>query len=452
MEYMSTVRHIYLALACISLRCFACIGFFFALSVLSSPVHGADSNDEPDVSIVCFKGMEDDSERADVYVSVPYQRLHFVQTSTMYLAEYSVRVVARTIDGERVCDRITKRRCSEARYDITRGSTGKADVTQTVCTLGPGEYVVTITVEDALSHGESTVVRRLRMPSYSSSALSISSILIASALEQRGDRFRITPYVHDNVSALDDGFFVFFETYNAEHVVDSVTVISEIVDNANRVERLVKKSIDVRDARAQHYMHVRVSPRVANGSYVLRTYLLDRKAQRDDDTTLIMSRSERPIVIQQSVHGVVVDDIDKAIRRMRYVAPQSEIDSIRAASTPEERRTFFAEYWRRIDPTPSTLRNEAFEEYYGRIEYAEKNFRSYNEGWLTDMGMVYIVLGPPTSTTRRTSTVDGTVIVEWIYMNGNRRFVFIDYNSFGDFRLSTSTPFSSLEKYTYRQR
>ncbi|MFN9955347.1 MAG: GWxTD domain-containing protein, partial [bacterium] len=103
----------------------------------------------------------------------------------------------------------------------------------------------------------------------------------------------------------------------------------------------------------------------------------------------------------------MIDDLDKAIRRMRYVAAQSSIDSIRAGSTVAERKKRFEQFWKELDPTPSTIRNEAFEEYYARVDYTEKSFRSYNEGWLTEMGRVYLGWGPPTNSVRRVNTIDG---------------------------------------------
>ena len=34
-------------------------------------------------------------------------------------------------------------------------------------------------------------------------------------------------------------------------------------------------------------------------------------------------------------------------------------------------------------------------EYYRRIAYADRHFSRYGEGWETDMGEVYVKLGPP---------------------------------------------------------
>ena len=38
--------------------------------------------------------------------------------------------------------------------------------------------------------------------------------------------------------------------------------------------------------------------------------------------------------------------------------------------------------------------------YYNRVEAANLFFSSYLEGWKTDRGIIYVVLGPPSQVTR----------------------------------------------------
>jgi GWxTD domain-containing protein len=108
----------------------------------------------------------------------------------------------------------------------------------------------------------------------------------------------------------------------------------------------------------------------------------------------------------------------------------------------------FEKYWKSLDPSPSTERNEAYDEYYSRIEYANKNFKSYTEGWLTDMGMVYIVFGPPNYTDQSNSYNGRTVYIKWTYLN-NREYIFADETGLGDYRLRSG--FSVTEKYRYNR-
>jgi GWxTD domain-containing protein len=79
-----------------------------------------------------------------------------------------------------------------------------------------------------------------------------------------------------------------------------------------------------------------------------------------------------------------------------YIVTDRERDAFLALQTDAEREHFIEQFWLRRDPTPGTERNEAKEEHYRRIAYANDHFFAAGvPGWQTDRGRVYIVYGPP---------------------------------------------------------
>ncbi|MDP3683995.1 MAG: GWxTD domain-containing protein, partial [Ignavibacteria bacterium] len=78
--------------------------------------------------------------------------------------------------------------------------------------------------------------------------------------------------------------------------------------------------------------------------------------------------------------------------------------------------------------------------------YANAHFTHYTEGWKSDMGMVYIILGAPNSVDRHPFEYDSKPFEVWEYYQINRQFIFVDNTGFGDYRLTT--PFyNDLERY-----
>jgi hypothetical protein len=75
--------------------------------------------------------------------------------------------------------------------------------------------------------------------------------------------------------------------------------------------------------------------------------------------------------------------------------------------------------------------------YYARVDYANKHFTRYREGWRTDMGLVFILLGPPSTVERFPFQIDEKPEEVWQYYDLNYQFVFRDENGFGDYRLLT---------------
>jgi GWxTD domain-containing protein len=69
---------------------------------------------------------------------------------------------------------------------------------------------------------------------------------------------------------------------------------------------------------------------------------------------------------------------------------------------PASRSEFIALFWKGRDPNPETPENEARLEFERRVAYADSRFsQDETRGSLTDRGMVFVLLGPPTWIGRR---------------------------------------------------
>jgi GWxTD domain-containing protein len=78
-----------------------------------------------------------------------------------------------------------------------------------------------------------------------------------------------------------------------------------------------------------------------------------------------------------------------------YIITKSERNVFEGLTTSEERVQFIESFWRRRDPTPETPENEYQTEHYRRLAYANRFLGSGRPGFRTDMGRMYILLGPP---------------------------------------------------------
>ena len=128
----------------------------------------------------------------------------------------------------------------------------------------------------------------------------------------------------------------------------------------------------------------------------------------------------------------------------------------------EDRGEFLQDFWARRDPDPTTPLNEFRQTYYQRVAFADMSFREGRPGWKTDRGRAYILLGPPTNILTKTmgdtpyeqgkfgtanlletGTLTERPTIIWVYDNymeyfaGPLRLVFVDFNSTGEFKLTT---------------
>jgi len=114
-----------------------------------------------------------------------------------------------------------------------------------------------------------------------------------------------------------------------------------------------------------------------------------------------------------------------------------------------ERGKFIENFWRKRDPNPKTSENEFKLEYYKRIALSNKLFGQAGfEGWRTERGRIFILLGPPhevrrdLNPTRSSMTTFQGPSETWDYWNlqnprlpYNMEFVFVDKLGTGNYSL-----------------
>lgn len=158
------------------------------------------------------------------------------------------------------------------------------------------------------------------------------------------------------------------------------------------------------------------------------------------EVVLHQGSRERHETIALSMHkpgiSASITNLRLAIQQMRYILTDKEWKQFSTAKG-SEKEDLFRSYWINRDPTPGTQQNEVMDEYFARIHFANQNFTSFQPGWKTDMGMIYILFGPPDEIERSTRSPGRIVTQNWLYYSINRNFLFIDENGFGEYRLST---------------
>lgn len=407
-------------------------------------------NSKPSVfhyDAIVFRGKTFDSTRVDIYTLLPYQSLEFRASSGKYYSKYNILINISDSANNKFYSNNIERVIVEEDYNVCQGSTGKFDFNQAIASLPPGTYKVNVSILDQQSKAEMTQSRTLTVINYNEYNFSTSGIMLVSSIEEKNGKFSITPHVSDNIGILKDYFFAFFETYNNTGSDKEAEYVYEILDGEKSVYSSKPLKKIIKNGTSQEYIRIDKAPIKSTGAYTLKIYLLKRTADSveyaKDDVLAIVERS-----IKSSPNGFTegIEDIDKAISQLRYVARQKDLDYIKEASSNEEKRNRFHAFWVELDPSPGTLTNEAMEQYYERVAYANNNFRSYTAGWLTDKGMVYIIYGRPSQIENSISNYDNRAYERWIYPH-NREYIFIDSNGFGDWRLYS--PQVVTEKYKY---
>lgn len=86
-----------------------------------------------------------------------------------------------------------------------------------------------------------------------------------------------------------------------------------------------------------------------------------------------------------------VPSYEEMVEMVAYISTRKEHETLLAA---ENKKIALDQYWINMAKDEEKAKT-LIREYFRQVEFANILFTDYKEGWMTDRGMIYIVLGPP---------------------------------------------------------
>jgi GWxTD domain-containing protein len=139
----------------------------------------------------------------------------------------------------------------------------------------------------------------------------------------------------------------------------------------------------------------------------------------------------------------------------RLIMTREEIDIFKHLPDKESRAEFIADFWDKRDPDPRTDINEFRDEFYQRIEDANRFFRGEGiPGWKTDRGRIYIYLGQPNKIEQRPFMRDPEIkgLIWWGYFDYKFGVWFVDRKGDGQYLISEYSSSMGESLYQVLQR
>lgn len=382
-----------------------------------------------------FFSRESTNSRVDIYIDVPFQKVEFKKVKSDeskngmdYSSEIDFTVTVTRKNGEAAFTNVYKEVIRTAKTDINYLSRNSQIITKNIF-LEPGDYMIKISSREATSKKYFELQKALYVKDFRALPVSISDVMIVSKVSDVQGKKYITPLASRNAANLDTMFLFFFVYLNNSAV--NLKVQCKIFNSKHdEVFSLTQLSDPMTDLGFENQFILTV-PTVKFSNDIYTTEIL---ASTTDNSVTGISQFEFKI----AGFPVSLDDIDLAIDQLQYIATDKELKKIRRGKTPADKQRRFIEFWKSKDPTPGTAKNEIMNEYYRRIEFANKTYSTqFTPGWKADMGMVYIIFGTPNNIERHPYESGTKPYEVWDYYELNREFVFIDESGFGDYHLIT---------------
>ncbi|MEM6785836.1 MAG: GWxTD domain-containing protein [Bacteroidota bacterium] len=317
---------------------------------------------------------------------------------------------------------------------------------ETELQLGPGTYLLEARLDDLSAESEGVRRMRIQVPS-DPQAPRLGRLVVAS--KQAG---RWVPYLGRSMAVSPESLHVRAE------------VVGEAAEVALRIEQLPS---DTTVARPPHWLAPSRGSVVYQGVRMSEPTVVHDMVQAHTGGAAALSFSVPPLVpglyrLQLQWHNTEggneessqgegapqrvdaelsvrhlavfapghprVDSVERLIESLAYLAYERERAYILDGDTPEEQRRRFDAFWGTLLGDRRVAAN-VLRLYYERVEEANRRFSTVKEGWKTDRGMLFILLGPPTYVEREAQRRT------WYYGSGLRQdasaFTFVEVDDFG---------------------
>ena len=362
-----------------------------------------------------------DSVDIEIIIKVPFGAIQFIKEGDTFVGKYEINILLLDEEDVQVASKIWTQEIRTHNYDETN-SLDYFDVSTLTLREEPSDYLLTIGIMDLETKKSSFRKKTLKLKNFYDKRLTISKLFIVDKIVRKDSTtVEFVPSV-ENVVSDDKPFFYIGFVILSDGGQGEIQY--EIRDMANRLvqERTYKK--EFKKGSAQELI------KLSRKDLGFNRYKLNLKVSIGNEEVT------RSLVFKVRWYGMTkfIDNLDEAIEQLRYIASPKVLREMKKG-TEKEKKEKFLKFWAAMDPSPGTERNELMEEYYKRVKYANEHFSGFLPGWKTDMGMIFILFGPPNDVEKHPFEINTKPYEIWYYYDINRTFVFVDETGFGDYRL-----------------
>lgn len=377
--------------------------------------------------------------RIDVYIQVPYKNVQFVKTNLGFSAKYSI--TASVFDSTRkkvIVEKTWNETINVIDYNIAV-SKENYSLTKRSFDIAPGNYVIRTMFQDKDSKQEAVGENIVAAKSFNN-LISLSDVLLISKADVNAGKNGVIPNVSRNFPSSKNLVKFYLEVYLNDST-ETRNTFEYVIMNSEGMS--IHKEVEDRNLKpgTNQILYTMQEFPFDLGVYTLNVSLLNENGK-------LISTTVKSFYSHWKGLPAVIKDIDKAISQTIYIASPEELSLMKNGETVPEKTKRFLEFWKKKDPSPNNDENEVFDEYFRRIAFSNDNFSNYIEGWRSDRGMVYTILGAPNNINRHPFEYDSKPYEVWEYYDLNRSLIFLDQTGFGDYRLVTPLT-GDLYRYRY---
>ena len=364
--------------------------------------------------------ISDDSLRILACVEIPYFALQFIKTKNSFTASFESSIVFKSENGDQIGKKSVLDSLKVENYIETLSNKKVIKYY-----FSKDIILAKLRIEAELIDGDTRKrsIKSINLKFDKKIPIILEPVVLVSSKGDYGFGLDLIPVSNNKIKNIKKGLYV----YSSGFIRKEGYKLNFFLNDQDK--SILLDSIDSQNNNNGFFKHLFFIP--YDKLEVLRVESKIELLQRN-------KKKQKTKIITTYRPGVSdhVNDILKSIEQMEYILSNEEKKLIKGKSK-KELEILFLDFWEKRDPSQDSKVNELMEEYYSRVRFSNEYFNmSWKKGWESDMGMIYILFGPPDEIQKTNSNSTSNSIYQiWHYYKINKQFVFKDQNNFGDFRL-----------------
>lgn len=433
--------------------------------------------EQPDGSSLVLRAVRSyraDQGRTEVnaFVQVPLVLMEPTSTTSNGTLSYQVAVKVTDSTGLKLLEQAWQNHAQAG----ARGPNAFA-VDMVRFSLAPGRYRMDVTVKDSVSGREAKSAVDLEgfaQPPAASDLLLSPQIrpltpedTVPRPAELRWGRMLVTAAAQLQLTPLRPTAYYLIEAYSAK--ADSGNLRLKVVDSAGKAlittaatpvqvpegGGVLKGQLDLTGLPPGRYdmvASVELGRQKVDRSASFTMAALDETLEKD------VARRQAARVTDEGYFAEMNDtELAAAKEPLSLIAESGELSKYGKELSLRAKRRFLGEFWRVRDPTPGTPVNEARDQFYKAVGFADEKFRERGRGtvpgWKTDRGRVFVRNGTPDERLERPQAGRSPPYEVWRFRTGkDRYYIFADRSGgVGIFQLIYSNDVKEVSQPNWRE-
>lgn len=372
----------------------------------------------------------DDTTQVLIGISLSNSSLQFVRTTAgTWQANYRVTAVFTPEGAGQALEQTWDKALEVDSFDESL-LTSETIVFQTELSVVPGEYRMALIVRDTNADHASRVSSDAVVPSFAGDGPVLGPPVLLRLFQQRDDRVDFVVHPSHYYASAPPEFAILVEIPGATPEDSPYRIDARVTSATGSDDEALATWTGTVEAEPERPTRAFISIENRNakfGEHRLQVVLTDAQGGRQEaEVSFLIAGSS----------AWLVENWDEALSLIRWEATSKERNVLKRIDDPIERLEAWNCFWRMRDPVSATATNEALQDYFSKIHFANQTWRSaLRQGYLSDRGMVYITLGPPDDVVERPMP-SGTMPYEvWTYYRNNFQIVFVDRIGFNNYEV-----------------